>query len=265
MKHALLIDLDGVLYQAGNVIPGSVEAIRWIKEQSIPHIFITNTTSRPYRKIVEKLNTLGFGVSQELILTPPVAACKWLSENVSGKTALFIPSDTQEDFASIPLLDNEESTVAAVVLGDIGEEWTFAKLNRAFTFLMKEPQPVLVALGMTRYWRADAGLQLDVGPFVKALEYAAECKAIVLGKPSIHFFETALQILQCKSSQAIMIGDDIVGDIQGAQRAGLKGVLVRTGKFRKSDLEGEIYPDAVINSIAELPIWWNQRQEHIRD
>ena len=102
MKHALLIDLDGVLYQGANVIPGAVEAIRWLQKQSIPHVFITNTTSRPRRKIVEKLSSLGFKVSEESILTPPVAACKWLSENASGSTALFVPNNTQEDFNSIP-------------------------------------------------------------------------------------------------------------------------------------------------------------------
>lgn len=258
MKQALLIDLDGVLYQGTKVISGAVESIRWIQNQSIPHIFITNTTSRPRRKIVEKLNKFGFNISEESILTPPVAACAWLSENVSGETALFIPNNTQEDFNSIPIQKKGKNSVAAIVLGDMGGKWTFAALNRAFTYLMQEPKPVLIALGMTRYWRAEKGLQLDVGPFVKALEYAASCEAIVLGKPSEEFFNTALKLLHCEPSQAVMIGDDIQGDVQGAQQAGLKGVLVCTGKFRSSDMDSGIHPDAIIGSIADLPIWWDQ-------
>ena len=259
MKRALLIDLDGVLYQEGKAIPGAVETIRWIQKELIPHIFITNTSSRSRRKIIERLDALGFKIPEELILTPPVAACKWISENVSGKSTLFVPNNTKEDFTSIPIIEKGESTIAAVVLGDIGENWTFSELNRAFAYLMNEPQPTLVALGMTRYWRTAAGLQLDVGPFVKALEYAANCKAVVLGKPSIHFFNAALQILKCEPSQAIMIGDDIIGDVQGAQDAGIEGVLVRTGKFRASDINGEIQPDAIIDSIADLPTWLNQQ------
>lgn len=257
MENSLLIDLDGVLYQGANVIPGSVEAIKWIQQKAIPHVFITNTSSRPRRQIVEKLNRLGFEISAESILTPPIAACKWLSENVSGSTALFVPENTREDFSSIPILTKNESAAAAVVLGDIADAWTFRELNQAFLFLMQEPKPILVALGMTRYWRTAEGLQLDVGPFVKALEYAASCSAIVLGKPSTQFFETALQILNCKPSQAVMIGDDILGDIKGAQQAGLQSVLVRTGKFRPSDITGNIRPDAVINSISDLPSWWD--------
>jgi hypothetical protein len=55
-----------------------------------------------------------------------------------------------------------------------------------------------------------------------------------------------------------MIGDDIRSDIAGAQAAGLKTLLVRTGKFRPADLETEIRPDGVIDSIADLPAWWQR-------
>ena len=258
MKTSLLIDLDGVLYQGADIIPGSLEAIRWIQAQSIPHVFITNTTSRPRRQIVEKLEQLGFVISAESILTPPIAACEWLAENTLGPAALFVPENTREDFDQIPVFEQEDGAVAAVVLGDIAAAWTFEELNRAFLLLMQEPKPALVALGMTRYWRTAKGLQLDVGPFVKALEYAAGCEAVVVGKPSTQFFAAALNILQCKPAQAVMVGDDIVGDIKGAQEAGLTGVLVRTGKFRTDDLRGEIQPDAVIRSIADLPQWFNR-------
>jgi len=45
-----------------------------------------------------------------------------------------------------------------------------------------------------------------------------------------------------------------VSDIGGAQVAGLTGVLVRTGKFRPDDLERG-RPDAVLDSIADVPAW----------
>jgi ribonucleotide monophosphatase NagD (HAD superfamily) len=54
-----------------------------------------------------------------------------------------------------------------------------------------------------------------------------------------------------------MIGDDIVGDVQGAQRAGLKAALVKTGKFRPGDLQLGIEPDLTLESIASLPAAWS--------
>ena len=53
-----------------------------------------------------------------------------------------------------------------------------------------------------------------------------------------------------------MIGDDIKGDIEGSQHAGIRGLLVKTGKFQPSDLERDIQPFDVIDSINDLPGWW---------
>jgi phospholysine phosphohistidine inorganic pyrophosphate phosphatase len=121
---------------------------------------------------------------------------------------------------------------------------------------MSDTAAPLVALGMTRYWRAEDGLRLDAGAFVRALEYAAERTAVVVGKPDPTFYGTAVDALQVAADQVVMVGDDIHTDVEGAQRAGLTGVLVRTGKFSASDLTGDVSPDAVLDCVADLPRWW---------
>jgi HAD superfamily hydrolase (TIGR01458 family) len=123
---------------------------------------------------------------------------------------------------------------------------------------MAEPRPILIALGMSRYAQGDTGLVLDVAPFIKALEYAADCEAVVMGKPAKAFFEAALRVLGTKTTETVMIGDDIHSDVAGAQAAGLTGILVRTGKFRTADLDGAVRPDAVLGSVADLPEWWDK-------
>lgn len=255
-----LIDLDGVLYEGDRRVPGADAAIAWLVQEKIPHLFLTNTTSRPRSAIAEKLERLGVPASVDRILTPPVAADRWLAEHAPGPTALLVPAATAGDFHSVARLPDEAETGAAsVVIGDLGEDFCFPVLNRAFRLLMAEPRPVLVALGMTRYWRAEDGLRLDVAPFVVGLEHATGTKAVVLGKPSRAFYETALALLGCAAGETAMIGDDIVGDVSGAQGVGLSGLLVRTGKFRGADLAGEIRPEAVLASIAALPKWWRSQ------
>lgn len=257
MARGLLIDLDGVLYEGERAVPGAAEAVAWAADRGIPHLFLTNTTSRPREALVEKLATLGIETSAEAILTPPVAADRWLADHAPGPAALFVPAATADEFRSVPRLpEDAESGAASVVIGDLGEGWSFPVLNRAFRLLMAEPRPALVALGMTRYWRAPDGLRLDVAFVVRGLEHASGAEAVVLGKPAPAFFAAALAALGCKADETVIIGDDVVGDVAGGQRAGLRGVLVRTGKFRPADLEGEIRPDAVLGSIAELPAWW---------
>lgn len=260
--RALLIDLDGVIYRGDQPIEGTVEAVRWLAERKVPHLFVTNTTSRPRAAIVDKLAGMGIDVEADRILTPPVAAVRHLVGEGRRRVALFVPEATRADFGALEsIADDAEEGAEAVVVGDLGEGWDFATLNRAFRLLMAEPAPALVALGMTRYFRGpDGKLRLDAAPFVTALFHASGVEPTVVGKPAEAFFQTALAVLDAERSDVAMIGDDVRGDVGGAQAAGLRGVLVRTGKFRDSDLEGDVRPDAVLPSIADLPAWWGSRR-----
>jgi phospholysine phosphohistidine inorganic pyrophosphate phosphatase len=254
---AILLDLDGVLYQGETPVPGAAQSLAWVRREGIRHLFLTNTTSRPRTAIADKLARMGIAVTPEAILTPPVAARAWLDIHGVSPVALFLPEVTRSELAGLDLLPaGAQSGAGAVIVGDLGEGWDFANLNRAFRLLMAEPHPHLIALGMTRYWRAADGLRLDTAPFVVALQHATGIEALVLGKPARPFFEAALRTVGAEAAETLMIGDDIRGDIGGAQAADISALLVRTGKFRPADLEGDIRPDGVIDSIADLPAWW---------
>ena len=255
---AILFDLDGVLYTGNNAIQGAASVITWCTDNAIPHLFLTNTTSRPRSALVDKLARFHIKSASDDFLTPALAAQQWLRSNINGKIALFIPDATRDEFAEFGQCEHDaEKGAKAVIIGDLGEAWDFKTLNRAFRLLMNNADTKLIALGMTRYWRAEDGLRLDTAPFVKALEHASGREAIVLGKPSKEFYSSALYRLGCKASETIMIGDDIRGDIEGSQNAGIRGLLVKTGKFQQSDLELGIKPYDVIDSVVDLPAWWN--------
>ncbi|AMV71470.1 TIGR01458 family HAD-type hydrolase [Desulfuromonas carbonis] len=258
--QALLFDLDGVIYQAREPIPGAREALAWVREQGIPHLFVTNTTSRPLSWLQQRLRQMEIPASADQILTPARVARRWLARRTDGPIALFVPDRTLEDFAGIPLHPHDQAGgAAAVVIGNCGKAWDFSLLNSAFLHLMAAPAAPLVALGVPRYWQGPEGLRLDAGPFVAALEYATGRKAVVLGKPSADFYQTALEILGTPPERTVMVGDDIRADVDGAQRLGIRGLLVRTGKFLPADLQEGIVPEAVLESIADLPAWWRER------
>ena len=119
------------------------------------------------------------------------------------------------------------------MVGDAGDHLRYAGINQAFR-LLKAGAPLL-ALGRNRYFKETDGLSMDAGPFVAALEYAAGVSAELLGKPAPALFAAALRPLGCIPAQAVMIGDDVEADVNGALAAGLGGILVRTGKFRPGD------------------------------
>jgi HAD superfamily hydrolase (TIGR01458 family) len=248
----ILFDLDGVVYNGEEPIPGAAEALAWVRGRGLPHLFLSNTTSRPRQALVEKLGRFGAPVEREQIWTPPTAAAEYL-RGCGGPAALFVPAATCSEFEGLELApEDAESGAAAVVIGDLGERWDFHTLNRAFRLMHSNRDAQLIALGMTRFWRSPTGPSLDVAPFVAALEHAADRRAVVLGKPAKAFFEAAARRLGIAPERLWMLGDDIRADIGGAQRAGLRAALVKTGKFRPLDLEGEIQPDLVLESIADI-------------
>jgi HAD superfamily hydrolase (TIGR01458 family) len=249
----LLFDMDGVLYNSDRLIPGAGEAMERVRRVEIPHLFVTNTTSRSRAALVEKLARFGIPATVEEILTPAVAAAEWLRLHGNGKVAVFVRAAARTEFAGLPCLpEGAENGAAYVVIGDLGEEWDFRTLNRAFRLLHHNPEAQLIALGMTKFWRATDGISLDVAPFVAALEHATGRAPVVFGKPAAAFFRAACERLGMAAERVLMVGDDIDADVGGAMAAGLQGALVKTGKFRPADLERSVRPDFVWDSVADL-------------
>ncbi len=246
---SVFLDLDGTVYEVDRVIPGATDAVAAIREAGLPLRFITNTSRMSRRAVFEGLRDLGIPAELEEVYTTGIAAASWLKRNGIERISLLLPESSFEDFSDLAIDDHDPE---AVVVGDLGLEWTFERLNAAFRSLLKGAR--LVATHKNRYWNTSTGHTLDAGPFVLALEYASGVEATVVGKPSPEFFRTAAGSLGISAADVVMIGDDLVNDVAGIQQLGGRGILVRTGKFREGDLDNSsVQPDAVIASIAELP------------
>lgn len=246
--RGVLLDLDGTLYEDDRPLPGAADAVRTLRGGGRAVRFVTNTSRRPRRDVLTRLHAMGFDATPEELITAPVAAARWLRDAGLRRIALCLPEATHEDFEGLePDLDRPD----AVVVGDLGAEWSYDLLTRAFRWLMNGAR--LVAIQKNRYWRTGGGLALDAGPFVAALEFAAGVEATVVGKPSAAFFATAAGSAGLRCDEVLMVGDDVRGDVAGAQQAGCAGGLVQTGKFRDEDLAAH-RPDLTLASVAELPV-----------
>ncbi len=247
----VLLDLDGTVYESGRVIPGAASALEEIRARGIPVRFVTNTTRLPRPALVERLRGLGLAAEESELFTAPRAAALWLAEHGIGRVAPFIPEPTWHEFGAFAITFERPD---AVVMGDLGEAWTFDRMNQAFRLVLGGAK--LVALQKNRYWKVADGLVLDTGPYVAAIEYATGVRAQVIGKPSPEFFEAVARSLGRPAAELVMVGDDPEADVAGAQSAGCRGVLVRTGKYRPGD-EALLtkLPDAVLASVADLPAW----------
>ena len=245
-----LIDLDGVMYTGDTLVPGADDAIEFLEENGYRYRFVSNTTRRCRRTIAERLARMGLEISETHIFTPPVAAVAFMQKTKKHRFHLLVTGDVSEDF---PPCDPDEAAAVPdyIILGDAGDEITYANLNTAFRHLMAGAE--LIALERDRFWMAPGGHSLSAGPFVSALEFATGKKAVLMGKPSRAFFELALRDMGLGPEQAVMIGDDIHTDVGGARDAGMRGILVKTGKYREDLVrKSTIRPDMVLNSIADI-------------
>lgn len=249
--RALLLDIDGVLTVSWEPLPGAVDALTALRDRGLRLAFVTNTTSAARSVVAERLSEAGFDVGADEVFNAPRAAAAYLAAAHPGARCLLVnQGDVGEDLAGVPFTDQADAEV--VLTGGAGPQVTYELLDRAFTCLRGGAS--LVAMHRNLDWRTKEGLALDMGAFIMGLEQAAGVVATVVGKPSPAFFGAVLEGVGSSPEETLMVGDDIDADVLGAQSAGIGGVLVKTGKFRLSQLEqASGRPDHLVDSVADLP------------
>lgn len=253
--RGLLVDLDGVLYVGDDPIPGALEAVERLRRRGTGLRFLTNTSTKPAAAVAEKLFRLGIPATAAEVVSPVRAALTTLRRREAKAPYLVVDERLAPEFSEFssagafpaPPTGKPDS----IVIGDIGRRWSYDLMNRLFSLVTAGA--AMVALHKGRTWRTEAGLQIDIGAFVTGLEYATGVQAIVTGKPSPEFFRAALDDLGLAAEEVVMAGDDIDSDIGGAQAIGIRGVLVRTGKYRPDYVgKSAIAPWRTIASFAEI-------------
>jgi HAD superfamily hydrolase (TIGR01458 family) len=251
---AILLDVDGVLHVSGEPIPGAADAVRRLRNAGHRIRFITNSTIVSRSQLGDKLRSLGFTIDDDELQTTGGVASRVLK----GKRVLAITMpgilDDLEDMQLIGINADAVLVGGADETEETGLIFSYLNLNRAFLELQAGAE--FYCLHRNRWWQTAEGPRLDSGAFVAGLEYASGIEATVLGKPSPEYFGAALEAIDADPEMAWMVGDDIEGDVVGAQRHGMRTVLVRTGQFRPDELEDAgVVPDGIVSSIAQLPDW----------
>ncbi|TRY79757.1 hypothetical protein TCAL_10790, partial [Tigriopus californicus] len=223
---ALLIDLSGTIHIDNEAIPGAVQAVQLLREHKIPFQFVTNTTKESQIRLCHRLNKLGFDVTSQEIYSSLSAAKRLIVSQelrpmlLLEEEALEVHSGSRTDLR-LSLnkvqcqfnLDVSTDNPNAVVIGLAPSKFNYNTLTEAFNLVLGGAS--LIAIHKARYFRTSAGLAL--GP------------------------------------DTLMIGDDVKDDINGAQEAGLKGALVKTGKYSDGDEEKVAQPpDLVFDSFPKL-------------
>lgn len=224
---AIFLDLSGVLYDGDHVIAGAPAALQALRAKGKHLRFVTNTATQNSRQILARLHRMGFEVAPDELITAPSAAKHYVQQQ-GLRPFCIVHRNLADEFA-----DLDQSSPNAVLLGDAQEGLSYDALNQAFR-LCKSGYP-LIGIGLNKYFSNNGELCLDVGMYVRGLEWAADVQATIIGKPGRLFFDQIAATCGVEPAQCLMVGDDVLSDVLGAQAAGWQGCLVRTGKFREGD------------------------------
>jgi HAD superfamily hydrolase (TIGR01450 family) len=235
----VIFDLDGVVYLGGEPVPRAPEVIASIVDSGTPVVYVTNNASRRAAEVATLLRSLGVPAREEEVLTSAQAAAALLAEDLPpGAPVLVVgaPALAEEvravGLAPLSASDEQADAAVAVVQG-YGPGVGWADLAEA-----------CVAVRAGARWVAtntDATLPSPRGPLpgngslVAALATAlGRGPDTVVGKPSPALFEVAVR--RRRAGRALVVGDRIDTDIEGAVRAGLDSLLVLTGVSTAADL-----------------------------
>jgi HAD superfamily hydrolase (TIGR01458 family) len=266
--RALLLDLDGVIVVAGKPVPGTAEAIGTLERRRIPYRIVTNTSAVSRETLARWSAKLGAPIPASRFQSALSASAAWTMRAFPGQPLYVLASeDARGEFAGQHLLSHAQAaapgaTAAAVIVGDSPEEATYDNLNVAFRLVRAGAR--LVGMHRNPWWLTPEGPTLDSGAFVVGLEFAAQTRATIIGKPAPAFFSAAIADLRREVGRDLaradvaMVGDDVRTDIRAAQRAGLRGIFVLSGKHGQADVEaaaaerGGRRPHAVAPSLADV-------------
>jgi HAD superfamily hydrolase (TIGR01458 family) len=269
--RALLLDLDGVIVLAEKPVAGAAAALSELAKRRIPFRIVTNTSLVSRATLSRWGASMGAPIPADRFQSALSVSAAYTARRFPGQPLYVLTSDdARSEFDGQQLLTDAEAgardaRAAAVVVGDSPEAATWDNLNRAFRLVRNGAE--LIGMHKNRWWLTPDGPTIDSGAFVAGLEFAAGVKARIVGKPAREFFTEAAGALAAEVSRAgaprlrrrdiAMVGDDLETDVRAAQRAGLRGAFVLTGKHTREDLStakrrGRPGPDLVAESLSDV-------------
>lgn len=261
-----VLDADGVIIMKGDPIPGAIEALASLDRGGIPYRVVTNFSGAHRDTLAARFARAdGLVIAPERMITAASAAAAYTAATYPGEPLVVLSApDAQREFdgqRTVPIDDAEPGSIAAVVIGDAGDDLSFHNMDAVFRLI--RGGAAFLAMHKNPWWFTPRGATLDAGALVVGLEFATGQRARVLGKPSPVVFRQALAGLRhdlgrhVDAGDVAMVGDDPDADIRPAQRVGLRGVLVLTGKTDAADVASlgagrRRPPDAVAPSLAAV-------------
>lgn len=246
-----LIDLDGTMYRGTEIIDGAKAFIDDLLAHEKSFLFLTNNAKRTKRQNVEHMEQMGFtGIKEEHFFTSSMAAARYIAKTETKRKAYYIGQDgLKEALLESGFTICEEG--ADFVFVGLDVEGTYEKYSKALTYVLNGAR--LVGTNNDRLLAKPGGFNVGNGSIVAMFEYASGQTSPKIGKPYAPILDEALQFLQMKRSDVVIVGDNLETDILLGVENDVETVFVTSGVHHVSDIEKlGIKPTNIVDNLKEL-------------
>ena len=254
--RALIIDMDGVLWEGSRALPGLTDFFATLRQRQIQFVLATNNASLTPEQYVAKLAGFGVTIARDEVLSSAQAAAQHLAQAATNGKRVFAIGEAgvQQAFS--------EQGFTFIDLYDVSAQFVVVGMDRALSWDKLATATLNIRAGARfigtnpdRTLPTERGLTHGNGAILAALQAATNIPPTIIGKPEPTMYQIALQRLGMEAAYTVAVGDRLDTDILGAVRAGLRSLLVLTGVSTRDDVaRSDFKPTWVMEDIREITL-----------
>ena len=249
-KKGFFIDVQGTLIcdEEKKPVNGAIEFIDFLNEKQIPYMVITNNTKARSAEFLQVLLNKGLNIKNYIdpfSLLETVA----LKKNV----AAFGADDFLKVLKQLGYEFDYENPASLVV--SIKKDYNNEDYAKMIECAYKTDD--LIGMHETSTYLKDGNRYPGVGAIMNMIKFAVNKEYKVVGKPSFNYYNKAREILDLDFENITIISDDMMGDLVGAKKLGMKAALVLSGKVKCASeviptLEEDEKPEFICKDMSEI-------------
>ena len=235
-----LIDLDGTMYKGSQPIDGAAQFIEYLNNHDIPHLFVTNNSTKEPEDVVKKLKNVGVTAYSDEIVTSALATAEYISNEHSGASVYVIGGDgLRNAIKNEGLTIKEDEHVDYVTIG-LDEAVTYDKLATATLGVRQGAK--FISTNKDVSIPKERGFLPGNGAITSVVSVSTGVDPVFIGKPEPIIMDKALDILQLPKVDVAMVGDLYDTDIMSGINVGVDTIHVQTGVTTKEQIEQKEVP-----------------------
>jgi arabinose operon protein AraL len=256
MFKGFIFDLDGTVYLSDKLILGADRVIRLLREKGRRVVFLSNKPIQTREDYASKLTRLGVPTQPEEVINSTFVMISYLKKN-APQAKLFVVGE-------IPFLDELRRAGFIITEGPKEIDYVVVAFDRTFDYRKLNIAYQAIKLGAhfvatnpDRTCPVEGGEIPDCAGMIAAIEAVTGKKVeAIVGKPSPFMIQTALEMMELRPEDCILIGDRLETDIKMGKESGIATGIVLTGVTSEETLREikhtSIQPDFVFQTIADV-------------